>query len=342
MKYPFVSIVIPNHNGWERGSLEVCLDSLMKLNYPNFEVIFVDNCSIDDSVKNVQNWCRENKFNVYVINNTENNVAKAINLGIKISRGKYISVFSDDTEATRDALKQIIRIMEEDEQIGVAMFRLMDYFNRDKIDTVGDSFDFYGNAELIGYGEIYRGQYNSIREVLAVGAAYVFRKEIVKKIGYFDEMFHVGYEDGDFCIRARLHGYKVICASTAVVFHRRGSSYQYTSKESKKILDYIKFNFYKGQLILLIKNYELKNLIKSLPNVLFMHLLIALYQSFFQKKPKDGLLRVKAVLWVMYHIHYLLRQRCAVQKQVRRVPDTEIIKYMSENQYLKHLKLLGK
>jgi len=339
-KLPSVSIIVPNHNGWERGTLRECLTSLLKLDYSDLEIFLIDNQSTDDSARNVMDWCQKENLDIRVLQNSENNVAKALNLGIKMSKGKYIAVFGDDTVVTPNSLREIIKVMENNKQIGVAMFRLMDYFDRNKIDTVGDSFDFYGNANLTGHGETYTGQYRGVREILVVGGAYVFRKSIIEDIGYFDEMFHVGYEDGDFCIRARLRGYKIVSVSNAVVFHRRGSSYKDSSEESKKVLSYMKLNFYKDQLILLIKNYGLKNLIKSLPVVLCMYLLMSLYQVFFRRKPKDAFLRMKSILWVIYHIDYLLRERHFVQKQMRKLPDTEIIKYMSKNQFIEYQKLM--
>jgi len=343
MKYPFVTIVIPNHNGWERKTIEVCLESLLNLDYPNFEIMVVDNCSTDNSVENI-----ENNFKVSVVRNTENSLTKAINLGIKKSRGKYVAIFNDDTVIKPNAMKEIIKVMEHDKRIGVAAFMLMLFFDKNKIDSAGDSFDFYGNSKLIGFGEIYSERYNRVREVLAVGSAYVLRKEIVEEVGYFDEMFPFGYTDGDFCFRARLRGYKVVCVPNAVVFHIRASSYRSPFEESMKILDNIKFDFYKTQFALLIKNYELKNLVKSLPIVFFMYLLMSLYQLFFKGprdalfRPKHALLRLKSILWVIRHSDYLLKQRYFVQKCVRKLPDTEIKKYMVENQFSSYLKQLGK
>jgi len=335
-----VSIAILTHNGWEKGVLQICLQSLIKQDYPNAEIIVVDNCSTDGSAEKIKDWYmhHRSKFSLRVIKNTKNSVASAINIVIKKSKAKYIAVFGDDTQAMPDALKGIIEAMESDIRIGVAMFRSMNYFERDKIDSVGDSFDFYGNAEVGKYGEIYRGQYTGIREIPLAGVAYVFRRNIVSDIGLFDEMFHTGYEDADFCIRARLYGYRIVSVSDAVIFHRRGASYNSATKDSKRILESMKFNFYKDQFMILIKNYELKNLMIALPIAVFMYLPMGLYQAFFQKKPKDLWLRIKSILWVIYHSGYILKQRQFVQK-IRKFPDTEIMRYMSKNLYVKYLGL---
>lgn len=340
---PSVSVLVSTHNGWENGVLKGCIQSLMRQDYPNFEIIVVDNCSTDGSAEKIREWYEDSKEKISfrVIKNNENNVAKAVNIAIKQSKTKYMGAFADDTEMAPDALSKIIEAMENDKRIGVAMFRSMNYFEKNKIDSVGDSFDFYGNAEVGGYGEEYTGQYSGVRDVLLVGVACIFRRKIVGEIGDFDEMFHVGHEDADFCIRARLGGYRVVSVSNAVVFHKRGSSYKNASEEGRRVLEFIKFNFYKDQLMILIKMYEIKNLIKAVPIAICMSLIIGIYQAVFQKRPKEIWLRMKSIFWVVYHLGYILKQRNFVQK-IRKVPDSEIIKYMAENQYIKYLKLLRK
>ncbi len=155
------------HNGYERGVIKPCLYSLLRQNYPNFEIIVVDNLSTDNTGEKVQAWyrsykrCNRNIVNLYVIKNDQNNVARAINIAIKKSGGKYLAIFGDDTEASPNALKGIIKVMETNAEIGVAMFRLMNYFQRNKIDSIGDTFDFYGNAKLIGHGKPYIKQYKN-------------------------------------------------------------------------------------------------------------------------------------------------------------------------------------
>ena len=61
MNYPRVSIIILNWNGW-KDTIE-CLESLYRINYPNYDVIVVDNASQDDSIEKIKEYC-EGKIEV--------------------------------------------------------------------------------------------------------------------------------------------------------------------------------------------------------------------------------------------------------------------------------------
>ena len=83
MKNPLFSIIIINYNGSKH--LKECLDSIEKQSYKNFEIIFVDNNSKDDSVKIVKNISSRIK----IIKNSLNlGFAEANNQGIKVSKGE--------------------------------------------------------------------------------------------------------------------------------------------------------------------------------------------------------------------------------------------------------------
>ena len=59
MKFPKVSIIVLNWNGY-KDTVE-CLDSLKEIDYPNYEIIIIDNGSSDDSVKKIEEY--ERRFN---------------------------------------------------------------------------------------------------------------------------------------------------------------------------------------------------------------------------------------------------------------------------------------
>ena len=58
MKYPRVSIIILNWNGW-KDTME-CLESLYKINYPNYDIIVIDNDSKDESIEKINEYCNGN------------------------------------------------------------------------------------------------------------------------------------------------------------------------------------------------------------------------------------------------------------------------------------------
>ena len=102
--YPLVSLIIVNWNGkkWLRN----CLDSVYSQNYKNFEVIFVDNASTDDSVDFVKDNYPETK----IIQNEDNyGFAKGNNIATRIAKGKYLFFLNNDTKVGKNFLTELVK-----------------------------------------------------------------------------------------------------------------------------------------------------------------------------------------------------------------------------------------
>ena len=91
MQLPKVSIIIINYNG--KHHLESCLESLLKINYDNIEIIVVDNNSTDDSVS----FISTNFPDLILIKLNENKgFAEPNNLGAKIAKGDFLLLLNND------------------------------------------------------------------------------------------------------------------------------------------------------------------------------------------------------------------------------------------------------
>ena len=99
MKTPFFSIIIPTFN--QSSFLQKALKSVFNQTFKNFEVIVVDNNSKDGTKKVVKS------FNNIVYRNINNEgiISKSRNLGLKISRGKWIAFLDSDDFWDKDRLK---------------------------------------------------------------------------------------------------------------------------------------------------------------------------------------------------------------------------------------------
>lgn len=97
-----ITVVIPNFNGMQY--VERCLDSLERQTFSDFDVIFVDNGSVDGSRE-----LTEEKYPwVKVIALAENTgFCKAVNLGIEATQTPYVVLLNNDTEAEPDFLKEL-------------------------------------------------------------------------------------------------------------------------------------------------------------------------------------------------------------------------------------------
>jgi len=326
---PLVSIVVSNYNGWKFNLLQPCLNSILKINYPNFEVILVDNASTDGSVE----FCKRlfgQDSRLKIIANSENIYSQGLNKGVKASKGEYIVFFNNDIKVDSNYLTRLIKVLEKDKSIALAQGKLLSYNDPHRIDSVGETMDIYGNPTTMGKGEIDNGQYEKISEILsASGSASIIRRCVLNEIGEFDPKFYIGYEDMDIALRVRLKGYKVVYIPEAIVYHKRTAT-----DNVEEIKMEVKHHFNKNRLATIIKNYNLKNLLMVLPINLLLYLSVFIYEAMVKRNIKWALPRLTGFLWNIKEIKYLLSQRNNVQKNIRSVSDDEFLKLMSKKPLL--------
>ena len=212
---PFVTIIIVHYSG--KRLLKGCLDSLRRLDYPKdkYEVLVVDNGSTDGSVKYIQ----QNYPEVRVLVNDLNNYCRANNIGIRGSRGEYVALLNNDTRVDRQWLIELIRAIRSSEGIGVVGSKVLFFDGR--IQSAGHEQlpNYYWGDR--GLKEADRGQYSRREEVASVSnVSALYKKEALRKAGFFDEDFDMYSEDLDMNYRLRNFGYKIVFAPGSLVYHK--------------------------------------------------------------------------------------------------------------------------
>ena len=114
-KYPKVSIIITNYNGGQ--ILLDCIESVKKIDYPNFELVLIDDNSTDGSYEKVLKN-KESLQLVYFKNNVNLGFVRSNNKGFELSSGKYVLLLNNDTTVNKDLLTKLISRMETDPKIG--------------------------------------------------------------------------------------------------------------------------------------------------------------------------------------------------------------------------------
>lgn len=219
--FPLVYIIIVNWN--RRKLLKECLHSIkLYTRYPNFGVVVVDNGSTDGSLE----FVRRNYPWMDIIQNRVNmGFAKANNQGIKLAleRGAdYVFLLNNDTKVIDgDWLTKLIEVFEADPSIGIMGGKLV--YPNGTIQHAGGIITVEG-ISCYGLGEPDDGTYDQMKDVdYITGAAFMIKREVVDKIGLFDEEFSPVYcEETDYCVRARMAGYRMVYnpATTIVHYHR--------------------------------------------------------------------------------------------------------------------------
>lgn len=106
-----ISIVMPAYNAAQY--IEQSIESVLKQSYTNWELIIVDDCSIDDTYKIVEKLCiTEERIKLFRMNENSG-VAMARNFAISMSRGKYIAFLDSDDLWLPDKLEKQLNLMQE-------------------------------------------------------------------------------------------------------------------------------------------------------------------------------------------------------------------------------------
>jgi GT2 family glycosyltransferase len=210
-----ISVIIVNLNG--EKYLGDCLGSLASQTFRDFEVIVVDNGSTDGSLDLIKKdfpWVRV----VPLADNT--GFAKGNNTGFAVASSRYMVTLNNDTIADSNWLKALYEAAEADASVGMVASKIFLGRAGKELDSAGMLIYPDGMSRQRGRGETDNGQFDSIREVLFPSAcAALYRGDMLKDIGWFDEDFFSYCEDADLGLRARLAGWKAVFAPRATVRH---------------------------------------------------------------------------------------------------------------------------
>lgn len=219
------AVIILNWNG--RQHVEACLRSVCNPDDTHAQIILVDNDSHDDSLT----FVRAAFPQVRVIQNKKNfGFAEGNNIGIRDALDnpsiRFIALLNNDTEVSSGWLSALRHTMDGDQKNGIVASRMMNFFQRDTFDSAGD-FLLPDAFKVVtrGTGEKDNGQYGQAGECFSArGGAVMYRREMLEDIrldgDYFDRNFFAYIEDTDLSVRARLRGWRVVYAPTAVVYHK--------------------------------------------------------------------------------------------------------------------------
>jgi len=217
---PRTSVVIPNFNG--RRFLGSCLDAVAAQTDSDLESIVVDNGSHDGSVA----FLRERFPHVRVVALARNHgFAGAMNAGIATSAGGLVAFLNNDAEPRPDWLGELRQCLERHPRAAAATAKLVSSDSPAVLDGAGDGLTPSFLPFVRGHGQQDSRRYEEEIEVFsASGTASLWRGDVLRELGGFDERFFAYYEDVDLSFRARLLGHECWYAPRAIAAHRRGGT----------------------------------------------------------------------------------------------------------------------
>lgn len=214
------SIIIPVFNNY--FYTKKCIFSLHRhKTLIDYEIIIVDNNSTDQTTTLLSSLASNN---LKIIKNPINfGFAKACNQAAKIANNDHLVFLNNDTEVTPGWIEGLSRCMFTDESIGVVGCKLL-YPDR-SIQHAGVAFSSAKVHHLYRNFHLNHPAANKFRELQAVTAACMLvSRGLFLSLGGFDEDFINGFEDLDFCFRARKTGIKVMYTPESVVIHHESKT----------------------------------------------------------------------------------------------------------------------
>ncbi|MFA5147124.1 MAG: glycosyltransferase family 2 protein [Candidatus Omnitrophota bacterium] len=195
-----------------------CIRSVFEKTGKDYRLILVDNASDEETARYLEGLRDKSPVDVMLIRNKENlGFVKAVNQGERSSEAPYICVLNNDTLVTEGWLEEMIRIARSDPSIGVVN---PSSNNLGQKPQQGEPIDIYARS-------IRKGAGRSVELGAAIGFCMLIKREVVGRIGLFDEIYGMGnFEDTDFSRRAIREGYRCVRALGAYVYHREHSSFR--------------------------------------------------------------------------------------------------------------------
>ena len=236
---PLVSIIIINSNG-VKHLRRLFKDFTEKIQYPNYEIIVVDNGSKDGSLVFLEEL--GTKIPLKIIKNKKNeSFSKSNNQAVEIARGEYVLLLNNDVEPTYGWLNQMMKSALGSEDVGAVGAHLVypdcsgSRYNRKKsfkIQHTGIGFreeNGFIRPYYIGNGDDFHIDDEDKVRAAVTAAAMLISRDKYLEVGGLDEKYLYGYEDVDFCLKLHKKGYKNLYCPRAVLFH-----YEFVTSESDK------------------------------------------------------------------------------------------------------------
>jgi len=309
------SVIIPNWNG--KHLLKTCLSSLNKQTFKATEIIVVDNGSIDGSLDYIKKYFPKVKV---VPLNKNYGFARAVNEGVKISKGKYIVLINNDTEVDKDCIRYLVEAVKVKNDVGFVAAKMLNFYQRNVIDSAGDWIDVVGHANNIGQGEKEAIFDTPGYTFLVTGGGGLFKRKVFEKVGLLDEDYFAYFEDVDLCLRAQLQGFKGWFEPRAKIYH----IHKATSNKVRSLTEYWQF---RNMTMTVIKDFPW-GLLKKDFNWL-RALLVNLNTIRFLASQGQVLRALQAEGWILIHLPSLLYKRRKIQK-TKEVSDEYILSNFKE------------
>jgi len=205
MDWPRVSVIVCSYNGGR--TLGDCLEALCQIDYPDFEVIVVDDGSTDATP------AVASEYDVRLIRTENRGLSSARNTGLMAATGEIVAYTDDDAYPDPHWLTYLAAMFQRTNHVGIG---------GPNIPPRGDGpiADCVANAPG---GPVHVLLDDELAEHIP-GCNMAFRRERLIEIGGFDPRYRVAGDDVDICWRLQERGWTIAFSPAAIVWHHRRNS----------------------------------------------------------------------------------------------------------------------
>ena len=231
--YPPISIIVPAYN--EEVTIQKCVNTLLQLDYPQYEILVVDDGSTDQTLDLLQSITDPR---VKIISQPNQGKAHALNTGIKLVQNELIVTVDADTTLHNDALRHIANRFSTNHQLGAIAGNV-------KVDAEPGLLNALQAAEYtLGINLIRKTQSMLGCVMIVPGPIAALRKTAIEQAGYFSGDTFA--EDFDITMQILKAGYKIQYEDHALAFTDAPKNLEDLLKQRRR--------WYRGMIQVLLKH----------------------------------------------------------------------------------------
>jgi GT2 family glycosyltransferase len=270
-------VVIPTWNGAE--DLPQAIDSILAQSHREFELVVVDNGSIDDSRKIIEAYRQKDSRLRSIYLDKNYGYTGGVNPGMELAieeGAEFVAPFNNDAVADKDWLKYLVEFLRSHPSHGIAACTIL-HADGKTIDSTADQYTIWGIPFPRGRDEPAESRHGHPTEIFgASGGASLFRISMLRKIGVYDQDFFAYYEDIDLSFRAQLAGWKVAYVPAAIVRHNTGQTSARLAGRQKSGNKFLTKQYMKNLPFILVKDMPAGLFWRVLPRFFLAYKLILL------------------------------------------------------------------
>jgi hypothetical protein len=295
------------------------------MDYPNYDIIVVDDGSSDGSVEHLHRHYPE--IRVIQLPGRSGH-SKACNTGIAATDARYVYIIEHHTVVKKDTLSQLMHVMTSDEKAAICYSKQINVYSEDKMVVEGTRYAHFVVNQRCDRVPFTAGDDESTPpappvDVTSSGTfSYLLDKNKFDTIGYFDEEYFVHIADYELTLRAKAAGFKCYYVPASVSYHKSfvETAGTHNYRGGKDYPAFRTFVISRNRWLTILSHYALRTIVLLSPALVLYELILVA----FVIRRRVFLAYLKAMAWLAVHPGSILKKRKHIQ-QMKRVSDADLL-----------------